>query len=445
MTISTRFAPSPTGLLHIGNIRTAVINWLYTRKQGGKFLLRIDNTDLERSKKEYEYQIKDDLKWLGLDWDDEKEQSGRLDRYSEAKEKLIADGRLYPCYETEDEIDVKRKRQLSQGKPPIYDRAALKLSDDEIKKFESEGRKAHWRFLLNDETTAWEDEIKGEIKFEGRNMSDPVIYRQDGTLTYLMASVVDDIDFEITNVIRGEDHVSNTAIQIQIFEALDAKPPVFAHLPLIKSKEEKISKRKGGFDIKAMRMDMIMPMAINSLLSKLGSSDNIVVEKNLADLTDNFDIKKYSKSSVFYDIEEIGRLNHKLLIESTFADIQEDLEAIEMSQVDEMFFLSVQANLENINDIKYWWKICKEEIQPQIIDSSFLDEALKYLPSGDWNEEIWQEWISILKKETGRKGKDLFMPIRLALTADEHGPELGKMLYLIGRDKAIKRLQGEVA
>lgn len=429
--IITRFAPSPTGYLHVGNIRTALVNWLFTNKMGGQFMLRIDDTDLERSEDRYREAAFEDMKWLGLEWDVSVRQIERIARYEEAKQKLIQDGRLYPCYETQEELEIKRKIALSQGKPPIYDRAALKNAP-------IAGKKPHWRFLLNHEEIKWHDIIRGDTSFHGRNLSDPILIREDGSMTYILSSVVDDIDFEISHIIRGEDHVTNTAIQIQIFEALGGKSPEFAHLALLKTKESGISKRDGGFDIISLRESGIEAMAITSLLAHLGSSHAIEPYNSLEELVRQFDISAFGRSLANYDEEDLLRLNKKLLHIMPYNSARLD-------NIDENFWNDVKGNLNKFDEIKDWWRICNDAISPIADDHDFLMQSAKLLPDGNWDDKTWNEWVARIKDITGRKGKELFMPIRKALTAQEQGPELHKLLPLIGRDKVIKRLKGEVA
>lgn len=442
-----RFAPSPTGYLHIGNIRTALVNWLYARQMGGQFLLRMDDTDDERSEEKYVDAIKEDMRWLGLIWDSFSRQSDRLGAYEEARQKLIKMGRLYPCYESVEELDIKRKMQLSRGLPPIYDRAALALSDAEKKKCEAEGRQAHWRYLLQDRIVSWDDEIRGKVTFTGNSMSDPVLFRSDLRPTYILASVVDDAELNITHVVRGEDHVSNTAIQIQMLEDLygEKSIPTFAHLALLKTKDGEISKRLGGHDVQAMRADGIEPMALCSMLSKIGTSDSIEAWTDMNELVQSFDIKKFGRAPAHYDAQELAALNHKVLSQLPFEQARARLEALGLTGVDAPFWWSVRSNITRLSEAAEWWEICKRPLSPVITDATFAAEAASLLPSGEWNEQTWDAWIDALKQKTGKKGKDLFMPIRRALTARDSGPELKMMLPLIGREKAEKRLRGEAA
>lgn len=440
--IITRFAPSPTGKLHIGNVRTALINWLYAKKHNGTFILRMDDTDLERSKDEYKDAIVADLKWLGLEWDSEFNQLSRLDKYNKIKEELIKKNRLYACYETPEELEVKRKLQLSRGKPPIYDRAALKLSKEQIEAYEKQERKPHYRFLINDSEIKWNDLIKGEIKYHGMHLGDPVIIRADGSMTYMLCSTVDDIEFKISHVIRGEDHVSNTAIQIQMFEALGATPPTFAHLSLVKSKEDKISKRTGGFEISYLReQGNIEAMAINNFLTFIGSSLPAAAFKNIEDLIQQFDIGSYSKSPTTYMPEELDLINHKLILTYDYSDIQEYLKNNKLTQIDEKFWLAVRPNLQKLSDIKEWWQICYTPTTVNDQDKEFLSIAAKTLPQ-KITDSTWKEWTKSIAENTGKKGKELFMPLRLALTGKTSGPELKNLLPLLSREEILKRLIG---
>lgn len=443
MTVITRFAPSPTGLIHIGNARTALLCYLIARKNGGKFMLRLDDTDIKRSKEEYAQAIQNELKWLGLNWDMFAKQSERLDRYKEITDKLVADGLLYPCYESEQDLDVRRKMLISRGLPPIYDRAALLLTNAKKAEFAEKGIKPHWRFKLDHaKTISWDDEIKGHISFEAKHLSDPVLIRADGTPTYMLPSAIDDMDFAITHVIRGEDHVSNTAIQIQLFEAMGCKIPFFAHSALMKAKDGKISKREGGYDIATMRNDGIEVMTINSFLARLGTSDPVEPRASMQELIDIFDIKRFTKNAAIYEYVELERLNPKIIHKMSFEDVKS---REELKGVDEDFWESVKTNLNTVAEIKDWWQICKETLTPIIDDKDFTTQASELLPTGKWDENTWNQWTTKVKEVTGKKGKDLFMPIRKALTARDNGPELKLILPLIGIEKANARLNGKAA
>jgi len=441
MSIITRFAPSPTGLLHVGNVRTALVNYLFSRHHGGKFMLRMDDTDLVRSTAEYAAHIEEDLHWLGLKWDVFARQSDRLPRYEAIKQELVKQGRLYPCYESQEELTIKRKMQVSRGQPPLYDRAALKLTAEQLHKFEQEDRKPHYRFMLKDEEIRWNDLIRGDTVFQGRHLSDPILIREDGTMTYILTSVVDDMDFDISHIIRGEDHVSNTAIQVQIFHAIGSKLPEFAHLALIKTKEAEISKRTGGFDIRGLRANGIEPMAISSLLTKIGTSEAPEIRFSLEDLIKEFDLGKFGRSPANYDEAELTRLNHKYVSQLSFADITPYLQAMGIT-IDENFWLSVRPNIERLSDLREWWDICVKPLTPPAEEKEFLGTCRQMLPAEPWNESTWSQWTAAIKDATGRSGKQLFMPLRLALTGKEHGPELKQLLPLIGYDKVMARLKG---
>lgn len=441
MSLITRFAPSPTGYLHVGNVRTAFISWLFAKANKGKFILRIDDTDQERSKPEFVDAIKEDFEWLGLTWDAIYFQSQRMDMYVEAKKQMIASGRLYQCFETQEELEIKKKSLLSRNMPPIYDRSALKLSPQQKAELEAKGTKAHWRFLMDAKEITWCDGIRGDIKFDPKKINDPILIRADGTMTYMIATVVDDIDLGITNIIRGEDHITNSAVHIQMFEALGSKPPEFAHLSLIKSKEGGISKRQGGFDIRSLREAGIHPLAILSFLAKIGSSDQIDYRKTHAELIADFSLNKFSKATATYDFSELERLNTKLTRNFEYEEIKANLPAT----VDKAFWDQVRNNLATVGEVKDWWHICNDHITPTITDADFTKAASELLPTGEWDANTWNQWIAEVKAKTNRNGKELFMPIRLALTAMEHGPELKTLLPLLGREKSYARLHGKVA
>lgn len=461
MSIKVRFAPSPTGYLHVGNVRTALVNALFVHKNNGHFLLRIDDTDTERSKSEYEAAIKEDLAWLGITWHSLEKQSDRFGRYDMAADNLRKQNRLYACYETPEELDVQRKMLASRGLPPIYNRAALKLTDEQKQKYESEGRKPHYRFLLNDEEITWNDLIRGNVTMKATSMSDPVLIREDGVPLYTLASVVDDGEMDITHVIRGEDHVSNSAVQIQIFEALGYKAPSFAHMALLKTKDGELSKRLGGNDIRGLRDAGMFPMAINSLLAKMGTSDAVEAFADMEALAAGFDFAKFGRAPANYDTAELEKLNEKLLHQLPFAAVKNQL-----AFADEHFWLSVRANLKNITEAKQWWDILHGDIKPVWdiaqevsmspieaiqrhgavfedfveFDKEYLNTALALLPAGDWDETTWSKWTKAIAASTGRKGRELFQPLRFALTAKKHGPEMKLLLPLLGHQKAVERL-----
>lgn len=443
--IKVRFAPSPTGYLHVGNVRTALVNWLFVKKNGGEFLLRIDDTDMERSTVEFEKAIEEDLSWLGLKWDSFAKQSDRMANYEAAKQKLIASGRLYACYETQEELDIRRKLQVSRGKPPIYDRAALELTDEQKKQYEAEGRKPHWRFLLENKSIVWDDLVRGKCEFHGTHVSDPVLVREDGVPLYTLSSVVDDGEMSITHIIRGEDHVSNSAVQVQLFEALGFAVPQMAHIALLKMKDGELSKRKGGGDIRSMRAKGIFPMAITSLLAAIGTSDAVELADSLQALVEKFDFKKFGRAVAQYDEEELARLNTRLVHGLTYAEAKEKLSAMGMGEIPEEFWLAIRENLTALTEVKTWWELVQQPLTPVIQDSAYLSQAAGLLPTGAWDATSWKTFTEAVKTATGRKGKDLFMPLRLALTAREDGPDLSKVFQLLGREKAEKRLLGKAA
>lgn len=442
MTVRVRFAPSPTGMLHVGNARTALITWLFAKHHNGHFLLRIDDTDLERSKIEYEEAIEESLIWLGLPWDEKANQKNRLSRYATHIENLKKSGRLYACYETAEELALKRKSLLGRGLPPIYDRGALTTTDEQKRAYEAEGRKAHWRFKLEHKTIAWNDLIRGDVKFEGGELSDPVAIREDGSPLYHLCSVIDDVDFKITHIVRGEDHVSNTATHIQMFEALNATPPQFAHLSLISDAEGgKLSKRIGSLSMNEIRdNEGLEPMAVNSLLARLGTSDPIEAYGDLKPLIEAFDFSKFSRGTPKFDPDELLRLNSKIIHDMDFSDVNVRLAQMGLPDIDESFWLAVRANLTKLSDIKEWWHVAKGPVQPKIDEPDFIAEAATLLPPAPWTNETWNVWVNAVKDKTGRKGKQLFMPLRQAITGMDHGPELAGLLPLIGPDAVKKRL-----
>lgn len=442
MSVRVRFAPSPTGKLHVGNARTALITWLFARSQQGHFLLRIDDTDTERSKAEYEEIIEASLVWLGMDWDEKTRQRNRTERYDELIEKLKEDGYLYPCYETPEELSLKRKTRLSRGLPPVYDREALDLTKEQKKKYEDEGRSAHWRFKLEHKPIEWNDMVRGPVKFQGATMSDPVVIREDGRPLYHLCSVIDDMDYDMTHIVRGEDHVSNTATHIQMFEALGATPPEFAHLPLINDIEGgKLSKRLGAMSVQDLRKEEgIEPMALVSLLARLGSSDPIEPFTDMNKIIESFDLGNFSKGAPKFDFDELMRLNAKLLHEANFNVVKVRLSNMGLSEITEGFWTAVRPNITRIEDVQEWWKVANGPVTPIKNDPEFLKKAAELLPPEPWDENSWKEWTEKVKKETGHKGRDLFMPLRQALTGMDHGPELAVLLPLIGIEKAEKRL-----
>lgn len=437
--IKVRFAPSPTGFMHIGNTRTALFNWLLAKKLGGKFMLRIDDTDLLRSKAEYEDAIRDVLTWMGMTWSEEARQTARSERYNEVTAKLISEGRIYACYETAEELEFMRKKLMNKGLPPIYDRESLTLSKEQIAKYEAEGRKAHYRFKLIDGDIIWDDMVRGECKYLAQNLSDPIIIREDGSFLYHLPSVIDDVDFGITHIVRGEDHVTNTASQVQMFEAIGGKVPTFAHLPLLTGKEGKLSKRLGSLGVRELRADGVEAMAISSFLAKLGTSEAIEPFYSLEELAQSLDFSKIGRSQPKFDEEELKHFNTKLIHTLPYSAVKDRV------NVDETFWNAVRPNLNIIDDVKSWAEICHQKVNPIVEDKELTDMAAEILPPEPWSVETWNLWLNEVKTKTDKKGKDLFHPIRLALTAQPNGPELKILLPLIGREKAYKRLKGIAA
>lgn len=437
--IKVRFAPSPTGFMHIGNTRTALFNWLLSAKLGGRFMLRIDDTDAQRSKKKYEDAIRDALVWLGLEWSEEARQSARVERYNEVTEKLKADGRIYACYETPEELEFMRKRLLNKGLPPIYDRQALNLTREQMAKYEAEGRRPHYRFKLLDGDIVWHDLVRGECRYSEKNLSDPVVIREDGSFLYHLPSVIDDADFGITHIVRGEDHVTNTAAQIQMFEAVGGKIPAFAHLPLLTGKEGKLSKRLGSLGVRELRADGVEPMAISSFLAKLGTSDPVEPFYSLKDLAATLDFAKIGRAQPKFDEEELKHFNTRLIHAMPYAMVKERF------SVTEEFWNAVRGNLDKLSDIKMWSDICFAELSPVMEDAELTNMAAELLPAEPWNEETFGAWLNEVKTQSGKKGRELFHPLRKALTALENGPELKILLPFIGRERAYKRLKGEKA
>ena len=441
MTTVTRFAPSPTGLLHLGNIRTALINWLYARTNNGKFILRIDDTDLERSKDEYISQIKYDLDWLGIDFDETFNQSSRFDRYREQFEKLKADGRIYPCYETPEELERKRKLLIAAGGKQVYDRSAMELTDQQKKDYEAEGRKPHWRFLLKTERMKWDDLLKGEIDIDLTSLSDPVLFREDGVPLYTFSSAVDDIDYGITNVIRGDDHTSNTAVQVEIINALDQNKITFAHHALLKaSSGDKLSKRDNVISISSFREANMEPISILSLLATIGTSNSIELKDSIDQIKSEFKLSTISTSPGRIEIDVLNALNKKQVQKYNFSEIEERLKKID-EKIDQKFWETIRGNLNVVEDIKQWTDIVfnSETIKPS--DKDYIKIAIELIPDDPWNDETWGLWTSAIKEKTGRKGKDLFLPLREAFTGLNHGPEMKLLIQLLGREKIIERVE----
>jgi glutamyl-tRNA synthetase len=433
----TRFAPSPTGRLHVGNIRTALHNWMLAKKHGGQFLLRIDDTDAARSREDYVDAIRTDLAWLGLVPDEEARQSERLDLYEQAFDKLQLAGRIYPAYETAQELELKRKVALGRGLPPIYDRAALQLTEADIAAKQAEGVAPHWRFKLDhDEQISWDDGIRGTQTFDPATLSDPVIRRADGSWLYMLPSCVDDIDMGVTDVLRGEDHVSNTAVQIQMFTALHAAVPNFAHEALLVGSEGKLSKRLGSLGCDAFREEGIEPQALVALLARLGTSLPVVPVADATTLVETFDLSTFGRAPARFDPGELARLNTALVHEMSYALVADRLP----EGMGEAGWLAIRPNLEKLADAAEYWNIVTGPIEaPDLSDDerNFVGEAAQALA---WSDDPWHALTGALKDTTGRKGKALFLPLRLALTGRSSGPDMAALLPLIGEDEARARL-----
>ncbi len=443
MTVKVRFAPSPTGKLHLGNIRAALVNWLFAQQQGGTFVLRIDDTDTARSTKENEDAIRADLAWLGLNWDETFRQSDRFARYDEVVAKLKAEGRLYPCYETADELDMKRKIQMGRGKPPVYDRAALNLTNDEIAAFEAEGRTPHWRFKLDIPARIdWTDLIRGDVSIDLTSVSDPILIRGDGSYLYTLPSVVDDVDYGITHIVRGEDHVTNSAVQVQIFEALGGKAPTMAHFALLTGKGgEGLSKRSGAMSIGEYRDEAgLEAMAIVSLVARVGTSEPIEPFADVKPLVDGFDFGKFGRSTAKMDADDLDTINAKILHMTPYDAIASRVEG-----VDAGLWEAIRPNLNKLADIADWQAIIKGPVDPVIEDADHIAKTLALLPEGELTADSWKAWTDAVKAETGVKGRGLFMPLRQALTGQSHGPDMAMLLPMIGREKVVARLEGKAA
>jgi glutamyl-tRNA synthetase len=445
--VKVRFAPSPTGNLHVGNLRTALVNYLFARSKGGHFMLRIDDTDTERSTAAFEASIRTDLEWMGMNHDSGDRQSERLGQYDAALQRLLADGRAYACYETPEELALKRKAQLSAGRPPVYDRAALKLSEDQKAAFEADGRRPHFRFLLNDAEVAWHDMVRGDVAYHMSSLSDPVLFREDGRVIYTMASVVDDIDHAITHIIRGEDHVTNSAAQIQLFEALGARAPEMGHVALLAGADgEGLSKRLGSLSIGQLRDEGMQPAAIASLLARIGTADPVVPQPALGEIIDGFDLSRFGRATAKFDPAELAQINARVIQQLDFATVEVELAAAGVGG-GEPFWQAVRDNLGIVAEAADWWSVCTAPVTPVIEAEAqaVTNAAAELLPDGDLPAEIWRDWTSAIATATGVKGRGLFMPLRLALTGRQKGPEIAPLLSFMGRARVIERLRGNTA
>lgn len=440
MATVTRFAPSPTGKLHVGNVRTALHNWLLAKKTGGRFLLRIDDTDAERSREEYVESIRADLQWLGLIPDGEERQSLRTELYEREFQRLVEAGCIYRAYETAQELDLKRKILLGRGLPPIYDRAALKLTEADHAAKAAAGERPHWRFLLDhDQPITWDDGIRGPQSFDPRQMSDPVIRRADGSWLYMLPSAIDDIAMGITDVLRGEDHVSNTATQIQMFTALGAEPPRFAHEALLTGSEGKLSKRLGALGMADFREQGIEPEAIVALLARLGTSDPVDAALDAAALATSFDLSRFGRAPARFDEADLHRVNAQIVHRLPYARVAHLLP----QGMGEAAWEAIRPNLAHIDEARDWWNVVTGPVTAPTFDDetrAFLAQAAKTAASLDWSADPWRALTATLKDGTGRKGKALFLPLRQALTGHDHGPEMAALLPLIAQDEAVRRL-----
>jgi glutamyl-tRNA synthetase len=439
--LKVRFAPSPTGLLHVGNVRTALANYLLARRHGGEFLLRIDDTDTERNRPEFEEAIPHDLRWLGIHWERSFRQSERLERYAAAAEQLKASGRLYPCFESEEELNAKREMRVKRRLPPLYDRAMLKLTPEQRAAAEAGGKRPYWRFLLSGKQAEWPDIVLGRRQVKLSAVSDPVVIRADGTPLYTFTSVVDDLDEGITHIVRGEDHVTNTGVQLDIMEALAPRrrPPLFAHLPLLVDEDGgKLSKRTGSLTLRSLRHDGIEAAALAGYLARVGTAEDPVpgVPDELAP---GWDIKKISHAPARFDGRQLAALNRRWLRDLPFEAVRDRLPP----SATPAFWMAVRGNLDLLTEARGWWDVVAGSIVPPLVEgeAEYLRTALETLPPEPWDEHVWPEWTEKLKAATGRKGKKLFLPLRQALTGEEHGPELAGLLPLIGRTRAAERLR----
>ncbi len=441
---TTRFAPSPTGYLHIGNLRAALFNWMIARKAGGTFILRIDDTDPERSKEEYVDGIKEDLEWLGLTWDRIERQSDRLERYQEAAETLRGAGRFYEAWETPTELDLKRKKQLNMGKPPVYDRAALSLSDADKAKMRDERGQGVWRFLLEHQRIEWTDGIMGDISIDAASVSDPVLIRQDGQVLYTFASSVDDIDMGVTDIVRGSDHVTNTATQIQIMEALGGTPPRFAHHSLLTGPQgEALSKRLGTLALRDLRARGIEPMAILSLMARLGSSDPVELRTSHQELIDGFELSHFGSAPTKFDEADLGPLTARVVQSLEAEDVAAELDAAGVpAEMQDAYWRAVRGNVATRGEAGAWWPVFAGEASPVVADEDreFVAAALEMLGAPPYAAETWGTWTAAVKEATGRKGKALFMPLRLAVTGQAQGPEMADVMPLL---RAKPQLSGK--
>ncbi|OCX67180.1 glutamate--tRNA ligase [Thioclava sp. SK-1] len=431
----TRFAPSPTGYIHVGNLRTALMNYLIARKTGGEFILRLDDTDQERSKQEYIDALKQDLEWLGISWDREERQSLRLDRYRDVAEQLKADGKLYECFESPVELDLKRKKQLNMGKPPVYDRASLHLTQAQKEALRAEGKEGYWRFKLDLERIEWTDGVLGDLSIDAASVSDPVLIKASGQVLYTFASPVDDADMGITDIVRGGDHVTNTATQIQIIEAIGGAVPRFAHHSLLTGPQgEELSKRLGALSIRDLREGGIAPEALLSMMARLGSSQPIELKLSIDELAEGFDLSQFGSAPTKFDSADLVPLTRARNQSLPFEDVKERILALGIpAEHAETFWQVASQNINLLSDLGEWADLCLNGAQPLIAeeDREFIAQAMPLLPAPPYSDNSWKEWTSEVKAKTGRKGKGLFMPLRKAVTGLDHGPDMATLMPLL--------------
>ncbi|MDP3958713.1 MAG: glutamate--tRNA ligase [Pseudorhodobacter sp.] len=438
--IVTRFAPSPTGYIHVGNLRTALMNYMIARKAGGTFILRLDDTDQERSKQEYADGIMADLDWLGLHWDRVEKQSLRLERYRAAADDLRAAGRFYECFETPVELDLKRKKQINMGHPPVYDRTSLKLTEPDRARLRGEGREGYWRFRLDLERIEWPDGILGPISIDAASVSDPVLIRADGQVLYTFASSVDDIDMGVTHIVRGADHVTNTATQIQIMQALGGTPPTFAHHSLLTGPQgEALSKRLGTLSLRDLRARGVEPMALLSLMARLGSSQPVELAGSLDELVAGFEIGAFGAAPTKFDAEDLFPLTRAHVQSLPYAAVADRIAALGVpAALAEQFWRVSRENITVLADLEGWWHLFRDGAAPLIDpeDAEFVAQALALLPARPWDHGTWGTWTAAVKEVTGRKGRGLYMPLRKALTGQAQGPEMAEVMPLLQKLRA---------
>ena len=437
-----RFAPSPTGYLHLGNARTLLLNALIARKVGGRFVLRIDDTDADRVQEEFVDAIREDLAWLGLAPDLEVRQSERGALYQAAFARLGE--RVYPAYETEEELDRARRLARASGHPPVYDRAAMRMTSEKRAAFEAEGRSPHWRFRLTGGRVGWSDGVRGAQEIDLSSLSDPVIRRDDGTFLYVFTSVVDDIDLGITDIVRGEDHVANSAVQLDIFQALGAAAPRLAHHNLLTTADGAgLSKRQGSLSLRTLRAEGVEALAVAAYATLIGSAESVRPVANLNALADLIDLGRLSRAPARVDPDELAALSARTVHLFDHDTVAARLAALGVGG-GAAFWETVRGNLATLGEAADWWAITTQDEPFEALssaeDRSLLAEAARLLPPEPWNDTTWKRWTSDVSAATGRKGRALFAPLRLALTDRTGGPELARLLPFIGYTRAFRRL-----